>query len=78
VEPFTFETLLNNVLISVEGTRRIPQGGMEPPRRYAPAGSPYNRYFPQESRTFHYNQRTVVKKSTPYFNTTKKKKYLKH
>jgi hypothetical protein len=43
-------------LISVEGTRRIPRGGMEPPRRYAPAGSPYNRYLPQESRTFHYNQ----------------------
>jgi hypothetical protein len=56
------------MLISLEGTR-FPRGGMErkviftnvkkPTRRYTPAGSPYNRYFPQESRTFHYNQHTA-------------------
>jgi hypothetical protein len=47
------------MLISVEGTPRIPRGGTEPHQRYAPAGSPYNRYFPQESRAFHYNQPTA-------------------
>jgi hypothetical protein len=38
-----------------------------------PAGSPYNRYFPQESCAFHCNQLTA-KKSTLCFNTAFLKK----
>jgi hypothetical protein len=64
-----FNSLLLNTDVDFRG-RHSPDaaGGREPPRRYAPAGSPFYRYFPQESRAFHYNQHTA-KKSIPYFNT---------
>ncbi|KRF54340.1 hypothetical protein ASG97_02710 [Bacillus sp. Soil745] len=42
-------------LISTPGTR-FPRAVREPPRRFAPAGSPLDSHFPQESRTLRSNQ----------------------
>jgi len=42
-------------MISTPGTR-FPRAVRKPPRRLAPAGSPLDTLFPQESRTFRYNR----------------------
>ncbi|MED3787920.1 hypothetical protein P4576_11695 [Peribacillus frigoritolerans] len=43
------------MMISTPGTH-FPGAVRKPPRRLAPAGSPLDALFPQESRTFRYNR----------------------
>jgi hypothetical protein len=52
-------------LISTPGTR-FPRAVREPPRRFAPAGSPLAKLFPQESRTFRSNQLELLKFKSLY------------
>ncbi|WP_144526495.1 hypothetical protein [Peribacillus simplex] len=59
-------------LISSSGTR-FPRAVREPPRRFAPVGSPLDSHFPQESRAFRSNQlECFLKKSAAKFAGLKK------
>ncbi|CRI74649.1 Uncharacterised protein [Chlamydia trachomatis] len=56
------------MLISASGTR-FPRAVGEPPRRLAPAGSPLDALFPQESRPFRSNQLCFEILGKPFLST---------